>query len=81
MSDQGVQDRPDLIAAGWVRRYLADGPRAEEARKTYKAAGFEVRLEKLTPTDLGQKCQTCAATACSAFVIVYTRRITHDPGL
>ena len=72
-SDHGVQTNPSLVDLGWVRRYLADEHRAKEAQETYTEAGFEVHLEKLVPKDFGEKCQTCAATVCTSYVVVYTR--------
>lgn len=72
--DQGVQTNSVLEDQGWVRRYLADESRAREAQETYTMAGFEVHLEALVPHDFGSKCQDCAATVCSSYVVVYTRK-------
>lgn len=72
-SDEGVRTDPELVAEGWTRRFLADEARAAEACEAYGAAGFEVRLQRLTPADFGERCQACAATACGAYVVVYTR--------
>ncbi len=73
-SDVGVRSSASLLAQGWVRRYLADPARAREAQETYTAAGFEVHLETLAPSDFGAKCQGCAAAACRSYVVVYTRK-------
>lgn len=74
MGDRGATTNPTLEDQGWVRRYLADNARAREAEETYASAGFEVHLETLVPYDFGSKCQDCAATACSSYVVVYTRK-------
>lgn len=72
--DRGVGANADLLAQGWERRYLADEHRAREAQETYSAAGFEVHLESLAPANFGSKCQSCAASVCGSYVVVYTRR-------
>lgn len=76
--DRGVKTNPSLEDQGWVRRYLADESRAIEAEETYSAAGFEVHLERLVPNDFGSKCSDCAATVCSSYVVVYTRKPTRE---
>ncbi len=77
MSDQfkGIHTNQELIDAGWERRFLASSDRAEEAVKTYTEMGFEVRTEKLTPTDFGAGCSTCAASVCSSYQLIYTRKM------
>lgn len=72
--ERGVLTNPALTAQGWTRRYLAAPERAQEAAETYAAAGFEVRLEPLTPSDLGSACAGCAATVCASYLMVYTRK-------
>ena len=72
--DRGVLSNEDLVQAGWVRRHLADLDRAKEAEQTYQSAGFEVRLETLSPGNFADKCKTCAASVCSSYVVVYTRK-------
>ena len=67
-----------LIAAGWQRRYLADPARAQEARDTYEAAGFEVHLEQLLPADFGAACSGCAETVCASYVVIYTRKRAQE---
>ena len=76
--DQGVQTSEKLVEQGWVRRYLADEHRAKEALANYSAAGFEVHLERLVPEDFGSKCQSCAASVCLSYVVVYTRKKSQD---
>ena len=50
LTDAGysVQDHPDLVAQGWVRRFMAAPERAREATELYEAMGFEVMAVELT---------------------------------
>ena len=77
-TERGVGTDPRLEASGWVRRHLADPARAREAEETYVAAGFEVLLQALTPADFGSRCQECAQSACSAYVVIYTRKALKE---
>lgn len=76
MSDSqfSVADDPELIAAGWVRRFLADPKRAQEAMEMYTDLGFEVMAKKLSPDDFGPMCGECGASVCHSYVVVYTRK-------
>jgi hypothetical protein len=65
---------PGLVAEGWVRRYLTDPIRAEEAIDLYTSMGYEVTVRKLTPADFGPMCGTCASSVCRSYVVVYTRK-------
>jgi len=77
--DRGVLSNEELVQAGWVRRHLADLERAREAQATYRDAGFEVRLETLSPGNFADECRTCAASVCPSYVVVYTRKTSGDP--
>ncbi|MCP4245634.1 MAG: hypothetical protein GY778_01160 [bacterium] len=72
--DYGVAADPALLAAGWVRRHMADPDRAAESVELYTAVGFEVKLQELAPSDFGAQCQACASTVCKSYVVVYTRK-------
>lgn len=67
---------PELIAAGWQRRHLADENRAQEAQELYLSMGFEVKVQKLSPQDLGPSCGSCpsSSSVCGAYVMIYTRK-------
>jgi len=68
------QPPPDpLLAEGWERRFLAVGPRLEEARELYERLGFQVRLEPPTDADLREECGDCHE-ALQRYRVVYTRR-------
>jgi hypothetical protein len=73
-NDYDIPANPELTAAGWTRRYLADPIRAKEAIELYSSLGYEVRAEKLTPQDFGVNCDGCPAVVCEAYVMIYTRR-------
>jgi len=65
---------PDpLVAEGWERRFMAVGPRLEEARTLYERLGFLVRLEPPTAQDLREECGDCHA-ALQLYRVLYTRR-------
>ena len=74
-----VADDPELVAAGWVRRFLADPKRAQEATEMYTDLGFEVMAKELTPEDFGPMCGECGISVCHSYVVVYTRKATPDP--
>jgi hypothetical protein len=70
----GIPGNRALEAEGWQRRYLADPQRAQEAVDLYGALGFEVRAEKLTPSDFGPQCGDCSLVVCREYVLIYTRK-------
>ncbi len=72
---RGLRSDAALEAEGWVRRHLAEPSRAEEAAAIYAEAGFEVRIEHLEPRSFAAGCRSCAASVCSAYVVIYTRKI------
>ncbi|MCP4806912.1 MAG: cyclohexa-1,5-dienecarbonyl-CoA hydratase [Proteobacteria bacterium] len=86
---RGVLTSEVLVAEGWQRRFLADESRAREAQEMYSSSGFEVHLQRLMPDDFGEKCQDCAASVCTSYVVVYTRKpephmisvTRHDSGV
>jgi len=64
-------------AEGWVRRYLADPKRAEEARVMYESIGFEVEFRTPDPRDvreMSDDCGECREQVCTTYVLVHTRR-------
>ena len=69
-----VQDNPDLIAQGWVRRFMAAPDRATEAVELYESMGFEVKVVELTPADFGPNCTECGSSMCQSYVLIYTRK-------
>jgi hypothetical protein len=63
-----------LEAAGWQRRFVADGARAAEMAELYRELGFEVRTEAVSAADLGDACADCLLVAALRFQVVYVRR-------
>ncbi len=64
---------PELIAEGWVRRFLVGPDRQLEVTELYVSLGHEVRLEQLQPQALGEKCGDCAEAVCRSYRLLYTR--------
>ena len=65
---------PDLAAAGWDRRTVTDPNRIAELEDLYSSLGFETMTTGLDPSSFAQACTTCAVTACSAYVALFTRK-------
>ena len=76
--DDGVKSDPALLAAGWVRRHVADPARAKESIALYEGMGLEVRAESLKPEDFSDKCGACRSVVCHAYVLIYTRAAEED---
>jgi hypothetical protein len=69
---------PQLVAAGWQRRFMADPVRAREAFDIYRSLGFEVRAETMQPSELSTACGDCRLVTCRAYVVIYTRRLDSN---
>ena len=67
-----------LVAEGWVRRFLADEPRAKEAIDLYTSLGYEVKEHNLVPDDFADKCGDCRSASCRAYVMIYTRKLNKS---
>ena len=65
---------PKLVSQGWERRNVTSPDRVDELRDLYESLGFEVLIQSMSPTDFGSKCNECAITACSSYVLIYTRK-------
>ena len=74
VSDAEVASRAARIADGWERRFVADGPRAEEAIGLYRELGFEVLADPVAPEDLDGGCGECHVPDQPRFRVIYTRR-------
>ncbi|MCP3918706.1 MAG: hypothetical protein GY711_24435 [bacterium] len=75
-SSTGVEPDPELLAEGWVRRNLATPEQVDEVVELYSSLGFEVKAQSLSPTDFEAGCTSCALSACTSYVLVYTRKKT-----
>jgi len=65
---------PELVAAGWERRFMADPERAAEAVELYEGMGLEVKVFPLAPLDFGLACGECPGTIDDSYVVIYTRK-------
>ncbi|MBP7588022.1 MAG: hypothetical protein KBA72_08725 [Thermoanaerobaculia bacterium] len=74
LSSAALAADPARLAAGWERRFLADGPRAAEAVALYESLGFEVAADPLAGPDLPTDCTDCQLATLLAFKTIYTRK-------
>ncbi len=74
LSEAQLEADPDRSAAGWVRRFIADRVRAEEAMELYSRLGYEVCADPVVPEELADDCEDCQLVARMRFVTIYTRR-------
>jgi hypothetical protein len=65
---------PALVAAGWERRFMADGLRLREYTELYESMGYEVRAEQVKPEEISDQCSDCRLLICRQFLTLYTRR-------
>ncbi len=77
----GVQvlQAPKLEAEGWEQRTVTDPTRITELKDLYTELGFETTTTPLDPESFGDACTSCAVTACSAYVALFTRKKDHQP--
>lgn len=65
---------PELLAAGWERRFTAAGARVAEAVALYRQLGFEVLEQPVQPVELPDDCTECQIVSLLRFTTIYTRR-------
>jgi hypothetical protein len=72
---EGVQilRAPELVEGGWKQRTVTDPSRIGELEELYTNLGFETTTTGLDPSSFGEACTTCAITACSVYVALFTR--------
>lgn len=73
LSDEQFAPDPQLVAQGWQRRFMADGPRAEEAIAMYRSLGFEVLAQPVTAEEVADECTDCRLLMALRFMTIYTR--------
>ncbi len=73
LSEAQLAPDPARVAAGWERRFIADGPRVEEAMRLYGELGFEVCADPLQPEALAGECEDCQLLMLLQFKTIYTR--------
>ncbi len=69
-----VLQEPTLAADGWERRTVTDPTRIGELEELYSSLGFETRTTEMDPDSFGEACNTCAVTACSTYLALFTRK-------
>jgi hypothetical protein len=69
-----VLREPELAAAGWDRRTVTDPTRIGELEDLYSSLGFETCTTEMDPSSFGDACNTCAVTACSTYLALFTRK-------
>jgi len=74
LSEEQLQGDPDLLAAGWQRRFIADSQRAKEAEQLYRELGFEVLAEPVRPAEIKDDCADCQLLMVLEFRTIYTRK-------
>lgn len=74
LSTAALTADPERVAAGWERRFLADGPSAAEAVALYESLGYEVDAVPLAGADLPADCTDCQLATLLAFKTIYTRK-------
>ena len=73
LSEASSQADPALVAQGWVRRFITDGKRVQEAIDLYIDLGFEVHVEPLGEDELPESCEGCQILMLQIFRTIYTR--------
>ena len=74
LEDGRIQGDPALLAAGWERRFVADGARAAELVRLYEDLGYEVLSRPIAPGQVVGSCDGCRVAILAAFRMIYTRR-------
>jgi len=64
---------PELARSGWQQRTVGDPRRIAELEELYASLGFETWTTGLDPSTAGAACTTCAITACTTYVALFTR--------
>lgn len=73
LSEAQLRPDPELEAAGWERRFTADGRRAQEMVDLYTELGYDVHLEPVNAEEFADECEQCTLLALLEFTTIYTR--------
>ncbi len=72
----GLQPRTkseaELLAEGWMRRFVGGPPRLQEMVELYQSLGYEVWLEPQEADEFCDECEGCTL-ALLLFRVVYTK--------
>lgn len=78
---EAATDDSERLAAGWERRFIAEGERAAEMIRLYEELGFEVETEPVRGQDFSEDCLDCQVVAQGRFTVIYTRVVSSRPGV
>ena len=79
-SEARIRTDPARLAAGWVRRFVIERPRAADLVRLYEEAGLDVGVDPVPPDALADECHGCQLVFQREFVSIYTRRrVTAAP--
>ncbi len=70
-----VLSGPALASQGWQQRTVSDPARIGELEQLYASLGFETKTTGLDPASFGTACTSCAESACSNYIALFTRKI------
>lgn len=73
LSEASFRADPALAAQGWLRRFITDEKRVQEAIDLYTELGFEVHVEPLREDELPESCEGCQILMLQQFKTIYTR--------
>ncbi len=74
LSEAQLAPNPQLIAAGWERRFIGDARQIKEATELYEQLGFEVLTEPVEADEFDDDCGDCQLLAMLKFQTIYTRK-------
>jgi hypothetical protein len=63
---------------GWTRRTTIDEPRLSELVELYEELGFEVKLQPMSPEELGDQCSECMLKDSDHYRTIYTRPVLPE---
>jgi hypothetical protein len=75
-----IEPDPARLADGWQFRFVADGPRVEDALAQYRGLGMEVCADPIPPEAIAPACAGCRLVALLQFRAIYTRRMVASGG-
>ena len=74
LSEAQLAPNPNLVAAGWERRFIGDARQVKDATELYTALGFEVLTEPVESDRFDDDCGDCQLLAMLKFQTIYIRR-------
>lgn len=74
--EEALKPDPELISAGWERRFITDTNRAPDMIDLYSELGFEVRSVPISSEEFNQSCKDCGLMTLVPMLTIYTRSRT-----